>query len=157
MVFPDSGGGYRVSDNGDVTFLSGRRTVMAFHPVRGVQVLWRHQRDLGPGEPMLGDRTLWLADDAAIAVVDLARGVVGTVDHRKHGPVSTAALVSGNALFAFADGSLVTVDQAGNSGTLMRVPGRIDRLFSQGDGLVHALGKGHLVTFRSGTGDHTLL
>ncbi|WP_436519686.1 hypothetical protein [Actinoplanes sp. HUAS TT8] len=82
MVFPDRDGGYRVSDNGDVTFLSGRRTVMAFHPGRDVRVLWRHDRDLG-------------------------------------------------------------------------VPGRIDRLLSGEDGLLHALGKGHLVTFRFRTGDHT--
>ncbi len=156
MIFPDFGGGFRVSDNGDVTFLSGRRTVMAFHPGSGVRVLWRHGRDLIPWEPMLDDRTLWLVDDAGIAVIDLDRGVAGKVEHRKHGHVCAAASVSGLAIFAFADGSLVTVDRAGNSSPLTRVSGRIHRLF-HGDGLVHALGKGHLLTFRFHLGDHTRL
>lgn len=158
MVPPDSGGGYQVSDNGDVTFLSGRRTVMTFHPDRGVQVLWQHERDLIPWGPMLDDRTLWLVDDSGIAVIALDTGVVGTVDHRKkHGYVCAGTLVSGNALFAFADGSLVRLDRAGNGGALMRVSGRIDRLSTGEDGLVHALGKGHLVTFRFHTGDYKSL
>jgi hypothetical protein len=104
VVFSDFGGGYSVSDDGRVAFLCGRRTIMAFQLDRGVQVLWRHERDLRPREPMLEDRTLWVIDDAGIAVIDLDRGVVGEFDHRKHGQVCAAALVSGNGLFAFTDG-----------------------------------------------------
>jgi hypothetical protein len=35
----------------------------------------------------------------------------------------------------------------------MRLAGRIDRLFPGDSGLVHGIGKGHLIAFRVFTGD----
>ncbi|MET7970866.1 PQQ-binding-like beta-propeller repeat protein [Micromonospora sp. NPDC005305] len=145
VVFPDGDGSYGVSDDGRVTFLSGRRTVMTFHSVRGVQVLWHHERDLRPQSPILHGDTLWLVEDAGITVIDLSQGVVTEV-RPSHGAVCAAALVSGGVLFAFADGSLVTIDRAGNAGARIRLSARIDRLVPADNGLMHAIGEGHLVT-----------
>jgi outer membrane protein assembly factor BamB len=144
MVFPDAGGGFGVGDDGRVTFLSGRRVVMALHPadVSGPQVLWRHGRDLRPIAPMLDGRMLWLVDESGIAVVDLESGAVIEVGHRAHGYVSAAVLADGEALFAFKDGTLATLDRAGGFAVWLRLPARIDRLTPGGDGLVHAIGKG---------------
>ncbi|MER6754952.1 PQQ-binding-like beta-propeller repeat protein [Micromonospora echinofusca] len=146
VVFADGDGGYGVSNDGRVTFLSGRRTVMTFHPVSGVQVLWHHERDLRPQTPILHRDALWLVEDAGIAVIDLSHGVVTEVRPLPYGAVCAAALVSGGVLFAFTDGSLVTIDRAGNVGARMRLPARIARLVPGGNGLVHAIGEGHLVT-----------
>jgi hypothetical protein len=157
VTFPDIGGGYSRGADGSATFLSGRRTVMAVQPDRGVRVLWRHQRDLRPWEPMLDDQTLWLVDDAGIAVIDVAGGAVRDVGHRQHGNVCAAALVSGHGLFAFADGSLITLDRDGNVVASTRVTGRIDRLVPGDLGLVHAAGKGRLITFRVDAGNRTRL
>lgn len=139
ILFPD-GGGF------GPTFLSGRRTVMTFDPDDGPRVLWRHDRDLRLPGPLLDGDTLWLVDDAGLAVVDVARGTVAQIDHRGHGNVSAAALALKTALFAFADGSLIAVDRSGAATTLTRVHGRIHRLVVR-DGLVHTLAKGHLRTF----------
>lgn len=146
VVFPDGDGSYGVSIDGRVTFLSGRRTVMAFHPVRGVQVLWHHERDLRPQSPILHGDTLWLVEDAGITVIDLSQGVVTEVRPLPHGAVCAAALVSGGVLFAFTDGSLVTIDRAGNARARIWLSARIDRLVPADNGLMHAIGEGHLVT-----------
>ncbi|MFE9204594.1 PQQ-binding-like beta-propeller repeat protein [Micromonospora sp. NPDC007230] len=146
VVITDVGGGYGVSSDGRVTFLSGRRRVMTFHPVNGVQVLWQHERDLRPQAAVLHGDTLWLVEDAGIAVIDLSQGVVTAIRPLPHGAVRAAALVSGGVLFAFADGSLVTIDRAGNVGAHLRLSARIDRLVPGANNLMHAIGEGHLVT-----------
>ncbi len=148
VVFPDGAGSYGVSNDGRVTFLSGRRTVMTFHPVSGVQVLWHHERDLRPQSPILHGDTLWLVEDDGISVVDLNHGAVTDVRHLPHGAVCAAALVSGGVLFAFADGSLVTIDRAGNVAARLRLSTRIGRLVPGDSGLTHAIGKGHIITLR---------
>ncbi|MFE9654441.1 hypothetical protein [Micromonospora sp. NPDC006431] len=127
-------------------FLSGRRMVMTFHPVNGVQVLRQHERDLRPQAAILHGDTLWLVEDAGIAVIDLSQGVVTAIRPLPHGAVRAAALVSGGVLFAFADGSLVTIDRAGNAGAHLRLAARIDRLVPGANNLTHAIGEGHLVT-----------
>ncbi|MFJ8582999.1 hypothetical protein [Micromonospora sp. NPDC093277] len=146
VVISDAGGSYGVSNDGRVTFLSGRRTVMTFHPASGVQVLWHHERDLRPQTPILHGDTLWLIDDAGIAVIDLSHGAVSDVRHLPHGAVRAAAPVPGGALFAFADGSLVAIDPAANVVARIRLSARVDRLVPGNDGLTHAIGEGHLVT-----------
>ncbi|MEU6072564.1 hypothetical protein [Micromonospora sp. NPDC047074] len=52
----------------------------------------------------------------------------------------------GGALFAFADGSLLTIDRAGNVVARTRLSTRVDRLVPADNGRIHAIGKGHLVT-----------
>jgi hypothetical protein len=117
---------------------------MTFHPVSGVQVLWHHERDLRPRTPILHGETLWLVEDAGVAVIDLSQGVVTEVRPLPHGAVCAAALVSGGVLFAFTDGSLVTIDRAGNVGARMRLSA--GRLGPGDNGLTHAIGEGQLVT-----------
>ncbi|MEU8265182.1 PQQ-binding-like beta-propeller repeat protein [Micromonospora sp. NPDC048999] len=151
VVFPDAGDSYGASNDGRFTFLSGRRTVMTFHPVRGVQVLWHHERDLRPQAPILHGDTLWLVEDAGITVIDVSHGAVTAVRHLPHGVVLASALVSGGVLFAFADGSLVTIDRAGNVVARIRLSARVDRLVPGNNGLTHAIGKGHLVTLEGPT------
>ncbi|SCL44702.1 PQQ-like domain-containing protein [Micromonospora citrea] len=151
VVVSDAGGSYGTSNDGRVTFLSGRRTVMTFHPSRGVQVLWRHRRDLRPQKPILHGDTLWLVDGAGIAVIDLRYGAVTDVRHLRHGGVCASALVSGVVLFAFTDGSLVTIDRVGSVVARTRLPARVDRLVPAEDGLTHAIGEGHLVTLDAPT------
>ncbi|MFI6263376.1 PQQ-binding-like beta-propeller repeat protein [Micromonospora sp. NPDC051006] len=146
VVFPDTGIAYDVSDDGRIIFLSGRRTIMAFHPVDGVKVLWQHERDLLPHPPMLRGGALWLVEDTGITFVDLDRGAVTEVAHLPRGAVSAAAPISGGALFAYPDGSLVSVDRVGHVNASLRIPARIDRLLPGGSDLVHAIGTGHLVT-----------
>ncbi|MEU4569912.1 PQQ-binding-like beta-propeller repeat protein [Micromonospora sp. NPDC023956] len=146
VVVSDAGGSYGVSDDGRVTFLSGRCTVMVFHPASGVRVMWRHERDLRPPTPILYEDTLWLVDDAGIAVVDLVHGAVTDVRHLPQGVVRASAPVSGGVLFAFADGSLVTIDRAGNVVARTRLSARVGRLVPGVNGLTHAIGEGHLVT-----------
>ncbi|PZG20469.1 hypothetical protein C1I95_09475 [Micromonospora craterilacus] len=146
VVIPDAGDGYGVSDDGRVAFLCGRRTVMTFHSLDGVQVLWHHERDLRPQTPILHGDTLWLVEDAGIAVIDLSHGAVTTVRHLPHGIALASALVSSGVLFAFADGSLATIDRAGDVVARIRLSARIDRLVPGDNGLTHAIGKGHLVT-----------
>ncbi|MER7333631.1 MULTISPECIES: hypothetical protein [unclassified Micromonospora] len=146
VVISDAGGSYGVSNDGHVTFLSGRRTVMTFHPVSGVQVLWHHERDLRPQTPILHGDTLWLVEDAGVAVIDLIHNAVIDVRHLPHGVVRASALVPGGALFAFTDGSLATIDRVGNAVARERLLARVDRLVPADNGPVHAIGEGHLVT-----------
>ncbi|WP_285559838.1 PQQ-binding-like beta-propeller repeat protein [Actinoplanes regularis] len=148
VFFPDAGEGYRVSADGRVVFLSGPRTVMTFHPARGVQVLWRHVRDIHPLPPILDEQTLWLLDDTGITVVDVDRGVVVDEQRLPHRAVHTATLTANRAVFALADGSIIAVDRTGSRSAPIRVPRRVDRLVAGEGDLVHAIGKGHLVTFR---------
>ncbi|GLY24186.1 PQQ-binding-like beta-propeller repeat protein [Micromonospora sp. NBRC 101691] len=146
VVVSDAGGSYGVSDGGRVTFLSGRRTVMTFHPVNGVQVLWRHERDLRPHTPILHEDTLWLVDEVGVAVIDLVHGAVTAVRRLPYGGVRAAAPVPGGVLFAFADGSLATIDRAGHVLGQIRLSARVDRLVPGDNGLTHAIGEGHLAT-----------
>ncbi|MCW2140074.1 Outer membrane protein assembly factor BamB, contains PQQ-like beta-propeller repeat [Actinoplanes cyaneus] len=148
IAFADGGPGFSAGDDGSVTFLSGRRIVMALRDGDGPRVLWRHDRDLVPRAPMFDARTLWLVDDAGIAVVDTVRGAVTTIDHRRNGPVCAATRTSGTALFGFADGSVIAVDRAGETRPLIRMRAMIDRLLPGAHGLVHVSAKGRLVTFR---------
>ncbi|MEU3454952.1 hypothetical protein ABZ671_15330 [Micromonospora sp. NPDC006766] len=151
MAIPDPGDSYGASNDGRVTFVSGRRTVMTFHPVNGVQVLWHHERDLRPQTPILYGDTLWLVEDAGIAIIDLWRGAVTDVRHLPHGVVLASALVSGGVLFAFADGSLATIDRAGSVVARIRLSARVAGLVPGNNGLTHAIGGGHLVTLDSPT------
>ncbi|MEV0153858.1 hypothetical protein AB0H57_08975 [Micromonospora sp. NPDC050686] len=87
----------------------------------------------------------WLVEDAGIAVIDLSHGCrVTAVRHLPHGVVLASALVPGGVLFAFADGSLVTIDRAGNVVARMRLSAQVDRLVPGDNGPTHAVGKGHL-------------
>ncbi|WP_130333703.1 hypothetical protein [Micromonospora kangleipakensis] len=112
----------------------------------GVQVLWHHERDLHPRAPILHGETLWLVEDAGVAVIDLSQGVVTEVRPLLHGAVCAAAPVSDGVLFAFTDGSLVTIDGAGDVGARIRLSARIGRLVPGDNGLMHAIGEGQLVT-----------
>ncbi|GAA2589903.1 hypothetical protein GCM10010435_80700 [Winogradskya consettensis] len=143
MYFPDSGSPYSAG-----TFLSGRRTVMAFHPDQGVQLLWTHERDLAARAPMRDGRTLWLADETGIAVVDLVRGVIAEIEHRDHGGICASSVVAGRALIAFTDGSLMTVDRTGAMTSVLRVRGHVSYLIPGTGGHLHAIAKGHLLTMR---------
>ncbi|HWS37959.1 MAG TPA: hypothetical protein VN408_35155, partial [Actinoplanes sp.] len=147
--FPDGGAGYRVSGDGRITFVSGSRTVVEFDPVHGVRMLWRHTRDIRAFPPLLDDQTLWLADDAGITVVDLDREIVTEVETPSSRAVVAVTRTAGRAWFAFTDGSLVAVDRSGGHSTAARVLPRIDRLSAGQDGLIHALGKGRITTFRA--------
>ncbi|MFC4070444.1 outer membrane protein assembly factor BamB family protein [Actinoplanes subglobosus] len=138
VLFADAGEAFRVAVDGRVVFVCGRRTVMAMVPGGAVDVLWRHSRDLRPIPPMLHDRTLWLVDDQGIAVVDLAGGTVTGVARSR---ARAAALIGGAPVFGFADGSL-----AGADGPAARRLPRVERLLSGERGLIHAIGKGHVVT-----------
>jgi hypothetical protein len=143
---PDAAAGYGVSADGRITFLSGSRTVMTFDPADGVQVLWRHARDIRAFPPLLDDQSLWLIDDAGIKVIDVGREVVTEVKTEPHGAVVDATLTAGRAWFAFTDGSLVAVDRSGNHRSAPRVLPRVDRLFAGQDGLIHVVGKGQIAT-----------
>ncbi|MEU4689272.1 PQQ-binding-like beta-propeller repeat protein [Actinoplanes sp. NPDC023714] len=121
-------------------FVCGDRTVLAFDPDDGVREVWRHDRDLRPLPPVLDGGTLWLADEAGVAVAGSGRA------DRRAG-VRDCALVAGEALVAFTDGELGAVDRWGGVAVLSRGR-RIDRLVPGTDGVVHAVGKGRLLTFR---------
>ncbi|NMO52897.1 PQQ-binding-like beta-propeller repeat protein [Actinoplanes sp. TBRC 11911] len=143
VAFDDVGDAFDVADDGRVAFVCGRRTVAVLEPGGGVRVLWQHERDVVRHPPMLRGDTLWLVDGQGVAVVDLTRGVVGEFP----GVVRAAASVPGEALFAGKDGRLVGVDPAGFARQLATRPALIGRLLAGSDGLVHAVGKGHLTTF----------
>ncbi|MGC4805598.1 PQQ-binding-like beta-propeller repeat protein [Micromonospora sp. DT233] len=145
-VVASDGSSFGVGSDGRVTFLSGRRTVMVFDPVSGVHVLWHHERDLHPVTPILDGETLWLVDDTGTAAIDLSPGVVTEVRSLRRRTVRAAAPVPGGGLFAMMDRALVTVDRAGTVGARLRLPMPIERLVPGVDGLVHGIGKGHLVT-----------
>lgn len=146
--FPDAQAAFRPSADGWFTFLSGPRTIMAVHPAHGMRILGEHSRDLREIPPMLDGQTWWLVDDAGIAVVDLDRGLVAELRTRPRGAVMAATLAVGRAWFAFTDGSLLAVDRSGDHHTAPRLLPQVDRLFAGEDGLIHAIGQGHLVTFR---------
>jgi hypothetical protein len=144
--FPDSGNAYRLGDDGRIVFISGRRTVMAFRPAIGVEVLWQHERELPPLVPVLSDGRLLLAEDACITVVDLIGGGLTEVTSLPPGAACAPIPVPGGALFARSDGNLVAIDRAAEIRARVRLPARIDRLFTGGSSLVHTIGKGHLAT-----------
>ncbi|GAB3186690.1 hypothetical protein GCM10027259_51400 [Micromonospora palomenae] len=145
---PDSGNAYRVGDDGRIVFISGRRTVMAFHPASGVEVLWQHERDLPPLPPILSDGTLLLAGASCVTVVDLVNGGRTEVTSLSPGAACAAVAVPGGALFARTDGDLITIDRVGRLRARVRLPAPIDGLFSGGGSLVHTIGKGHLTTLK---------
>ncbi|MFF5084477.1 PQQ-binding-like beta-propeller repeat protein [Actinoplanes sp. NPDC000266] len=141
---PDGGRAFGVDDDGRVVFVSGARTVMAFDIRRGVDVLWRHSRDLAALPPVIGGGTMWLVDEGGVAVVDLDGGTVG---HRLlQGVAGPGILVTGRALFSVRDGSVVAVGPDGEPTGLLRVPSGIDRMIAGDDGVFHVLGQGRLMT-----------
>ncbi|WP_433262155.1 PQQ-binding-like beta-propeller repeat protein [Micromonospora vinacea] len=144
--FPDSGIAFSASEDGRVVFLSGRRRVMALHPATGVEILWRHDRDLPSLPPILTGRTLWLAEDTGVTIIDLDRSARSEVVRLPPGATSEGVPVSGGALFARAGNQLIMMNRAGEIAACVRLPGRIDRLLPDGRSLVHAIGKGHLTT-----------
>ncbi|MGW0434509.1 outer membrane protein assembly factor BamB family protein [Micromonospora sp. NPDC003197] len=144
--FPDSGIAFNAGEDGHITFLSGRRTVMALHPTSGVEILWRHDRDLPSLPPLLTDRKLWLAEETGVTIIDLDRGARTEVIHLPPGATSEGVPVCGGALFARAGNQLIMVNRAGEIAARVRLPARIDRLLPDGRSLVHAIGKGHLTT-----------
>ncbi|MEU8213197.1 PQQ-binding-like beta-propeller repeat protein [Micromonospora sp. NPDC049044] len=155
--FPDSGVAFSPSQDGRIVFLSGRRTVMALHPASGMEILWRHDRDLPPLPPLLTGRTLWLADDTGVTIIDLDRSACTEVTHLPHGATSGGVPVSGGALFARAGNQLIMVNRAGEIAACVRLPARIDRLLPDGRFLVHTIGKGHLTTIDISTTPTTAL
>ncbi|MDG4838516.1 PQQ-binding-like beta-propeller repeat protein [Micromonospora sp. WMMD967] len=146
VCFPDSGLAFNVDDDGRVVFLSGRRTVMALSPGSGVEVLWQHDRDLPPLPPILTGRTLWLAEDTGVTIIDLDRGARTEVVDLPHGATCGGVPVPGGALFARSGNHLVVLTPGGVIAARMRLPAPTDRLLSDGRTLVHAMGKGHLTT-----------
>ncbi|MFG1842843.1 PQQ-binding-like beta-propeller repeat protein [Micromonospora sp. NPDC049175] len=144
--FPDSGIAFSAGEDGRIAFLSGSRTVMALHPASGVEILWRHERDLPSLPPILTGRTLWLAEDTGVTIIDLDCGVRTEVTHLPPGATSEGVPVSGGALFVRAGNQLIMVNGAGDIAACVRLPARIDRLLPNGRSLVHAIGKGHLTT-----------
>ncbi|WP_432994232.1 PQQ-binding-like beta-propeller repeat protein [Dactylosporangium sp. CA-233914] len=144
--FPDSGHAYRLGDDGRIVFISGRRTVMAFRPAIGVEILWQHERDLPPLAPVLSEGRLLLAEDACITVVDLIDGSRTEVTSLSPGASCAPVPIPGGALFARSDGNLVRIDRAGGIRARVRLPTRIDQLFTAGSYLAHTIGKGHLTT-----------
>ncbi|WTD62128.1 PQQ-like beta-propeller repeat protein [Micromonospora sp. NBC_01638] len=144
--FPDHGSAYSVAEDGRIVFLSGTRTVMALHPRDGVEVLWQHDGDLPSGPPILAGRRLWLVTGVGVTMIDLDRGGRSDVQHLPLGNTRGGVPVSGGALLVRVDAYLIAVDQAGEIVARLRLPGRVDRLVSDGRSLVHAIGKGHLST-----------
>ncbi|MGC5023036.1 PQQ-binding-like beta-propeller repeat protein [Micromonospora sp. DT47] len=144
--FSDSGIASSVAEDGRIVFLSGRRTVMALHPASGVEILWRHDRDLPSLPPILTGRTLWLSEDIGVTIIDLDRSARTEVTRLPPGATCGAVPVSGGALFARSGDQLIAVDRAGGIAARVRLPARIDRLLPDGRSLVHAIGKGHLTT-----------
>ncbi|MBL7261901.1 outer membrane protein assembly factor BamB family protein [Paractinoplanes lichenicola] len=141
---------FRLSHTGDggrITFVAGSRTVMDFTLESGVRLLWRNDRDLAPAHrPMLDGDTLWLVDDAGLAVVGLAGR---TVARLRPGRFRAVTLLAGRPL-AVVKGrpGVVWADRPGD----YRVcPRQVDRFFPGHGELMHAVGKGHLVALdRSG-------
>ncbi|MFG1651492.1 PQQ-binding-like beta-propeller repeat protein [Micromonospora sp. NPDC049275] len=144
--FPDSGVAFSAGEDGRIVFLSGRRTVMVLHPASGVEILWRHDRDLRSLPPILSGRTLWLTEDTGVTTIDLDRSSRTAVMHLPPGATGEGVPVSGDALFARAGNQLIAVNRAGEIAARVRLPARIDRLLPDGRSLVHAIGKGHLTT-----------
>jgi hypothetical protein len=114
----------------------------------GVQVLWRHTRDIHPVPPLLDERTLRFADEAGLTVVDLDRGAVIAELPLPHRVVSTAMLQADRALFALANGSVLVTDRTGDTTSVPVLP-RIDLLLAGDDGLIHVSGNGQLATLRT--------
>ncbi|MER5457516.1 PQQ-binding-like beta-propeller repeat protein [Micromonospora sp. NPDC002389] len=144
--FPDSGIAFTVGDDGRIIFLSGRRTVMALRPTGGVEILWRHDRDLPSLPPLLTGRRLWLAEETGVTLIDLDRSACTRVPPLPPGAASEGVPVSGGALFARAGHHIIMVNPAGEISARVRLPARIDRLLNDGGSLAHAIGKGHLTT-----------
>jgi len=143
VCFPDSGIAYSVGEDGSVVFRSGRRTVMALYPGRGVEMLWRHHRDLPSLPPILTGRTLWLSEDTGVTIIDLDRGAHTVVMDLPHGATCGGVPVPGGALFARSGNQLVVVNRTGEIAARVRLPTRVDRLLPDGRSL-YAMGKGHL-------------
>ncbi|KUL25423.1 hypothetical protein ADL15_40895 [Actinoplanes awajinensis subsp. mycoplanecinus] len=143
VQFPDSGEAYTHGDDGRVVFVSGRRTVMSFHPSTGVQALWEHDTDLPPVAPVLIDDKLMLAEDSGITVVDLTSGGRTEITPVPPGTACAPVPVANGALFARSHGKVIVIDRGGiRAGA--RLPTRVERLVP-GDGtLAYAIGKGHL-------------
>ncbi|XVU29454.1 PQQ-binding-like beta-propeller repeat protein [Actinoplanes sp. CA-054009] len=139
-------GGRAFGDDGNIVFVAGDRTVMGLDAERGVDVLWRHPRNLAPLPPVIDGSTMWLVDEDGIAVADPVRG---SAVHRPGLTVAGAGIrVAGRALFALRDGTVVAVDGSGQVTGLLRVPAGVDRLVAgRGDGVFHVLGKGWLRTW----------
>jgi outer membrane protein assembly factor BamB len=153
VQFPDSGNAFSQGDDGRVVFISGRRTVMSFHPSTGVETLWQHDRDLPPLAPVLIDGMLMLAEASCVTVVELA-GTGRTESTAVPSGTACAPIPMANgALFARSDGGLVVVDRGGvRAGP--RLPRRIEQLFA-GDGpRAYAIGKGHLTALDIPTIQH---
>ncbi|MGW1449438.1 outer membrane protein assembly factor BamB family protein [Micromonospora sp. NPDC002411] len=146
VYFPDSGLAFNAGEDGCIVFLSGRRTVMALNPGSGVEVLWQHDRDLPPLPPILTGRTLWLAEDTGITMIDLDRGNRTEVVDLPHGATCGGVPVPGGALFARSGNHLVVVTPSGAIAARVRLPARTGRLLFDGRSLVHVMGKGHLTT-----------
>ncbi|MEU8424763.1 PQQ-binding-like beta-propeller repeat protein [Micromonospora sp. NPDC048835] len=144
--FRDSGIAFSVGEDGRVVFLSGRRTVMALYPGSGVELLWRHDRDLPLLPPILTGRTLWLADDSGVTIIDLDRGARTEVMDLPYSATCGGVPVPGGVLFARSGNQLVAVNRIGEIAARVRLPARIDRLLPDSRSLVHAMGKGHLTT-----------
>ena len=143
VQFPDSGEAYHHGDDGRVVFVSGRRTVMSFHPSTGVQTLWEHDTTLPPLAPVLIDDKLMLAEDSGITMVDLTGGGRTLITPVPHGAACAPVPVANGALFARSHGKVIMIDGSGvRAGA--RLPTRVERLFPGGGTLAYAIGKGHL-------------
>lgn len=140
MLFPDSGVAFRTADDGRLVFLTGDRTVAAFRPGDGVEVLWEHERPLPPHPPVLSGGVLWLAESDRVTVVD--RGVSTVVTGLPQGVAAAAIPVPGGALFPRSGGTLVRIDRSGTITGRVRAPARVDRLVP--GPVLYAVGKGHL-------------
>ena len=149
MLFPDAGVAFRTADDGRVVFLVGDRTVAAFSPAAGVEVLWEHGRPL-PHPPVLSGGVLWLAEPDRVTVVD--RGRPTEVTGLPQGVAAATVPVPGGALVPRAGGNLVLLDPAGVVRGRVRVPARVERVAGAGP-LVHAIGKGHLTAVDVSPGD----
>jgi hypothetical protein len=140
--FPDSGDAFHRGDDGRVVFVSGRRTVMSFHPSTGVQTLWEHHRDLPFVPPVLIDDRLMLAEDPCITVVDLISGGRTEIGPPAFGTACAPVPAAHGALFARAHGKVIVIDRGGVRAAA-RLPTRVEQLYSGAGTLTYAIGKGH--------------
>ena len=121
-------------------FVSGRRTVMSFHPSTGPETLWRHDHDLPPLVPVVVDGLLMLAENSCITVVDLTDSSRTEITALPPGAACAPVPMANGALFARSDGHLVLVDRGGVQARA-RLPTRIEQLFTGDGSRAYAIGK----------------